>query len=82
MHHWLSTNVSLSDWLHRGRGNASEVGSEEWDFEEVVGGSAGGVGALALLVGLVVILHRYWGAIEPLARSLTDLVRAIIQRLN
>jgi len=83
MHHFLAVNVSLAAGLNRGRpSNDSELPAGGWVFEGVVGGSVGGVGVFALLVGLVVALHRYWGAFEPLARALTNLVRAITRRIN
>ena len=77
--HWLAPNITLWDFFNRGlkKKNVSGSQPEEVWFEEMVGaGVGGGVGILVVLVGLVAVLYRYWGAFEPLARALTRLVQA------
>ena len=77
--HWLAPNVTLWDFFNSGlKKNVSGPQPEEAWFEEMVGaGVGGGVGILVVLVGLVAVLYRYWGAFEPLARALTSLVQAV-----
>ena len=78
--HWLAPNVTLWDFFNRGlkKVNVSKSQPEDDWFEEMVGAGVGGsVGALVVLIGLVVVLYRYWGVCEPLARALTNLVQAI-----
>ena len=78
--HWLAPNITLWDFFNRGlkKKNVSGSQPEEVWFEEMVGaGVGGGVGILVVLVGLVAVLYRYWGAFEPLARALTRLVQAV-----
>ena len=82
--HWLAPNVTLWDFFNRGlKKNISKSQPEDEWFEEMVGAWVGGsVGVFAVLVGLAVVLYRYWGAFEPLARALTGLVEAIANRIR
>ena len=78
--HWLAPNITLWDFFNSGlkKKNDSNTQPEDGWFEEMVGaGVGGGVGILVVLVGLVAVLYRYWGAFEPLARALTRLVQAV-----
>ena len=82
--HWLAPNVTLWDFFNRVRKNNVSSPQPEGDwFEETVGAGVGGsVGVLVVLIGLVAVLHRYWGVCEPLARALTNLVQAITHLLR
>ena len=82
--HWLAPNVTLWDFFNRGRKiNVSKSQPEDAWFEEMVGAWAGGsVGVFVVLVGLAVVLYRYWGTFEPLARAFTGLVEAIANRIR
>ena len=82
--HWLAPNVTLWDFFNRGlKKNVSKSQPEDDWFEEMVGAGVGGsVGVFVVLVGLAVVLYRYWGAFEPLAWALTGLVEAIANRIR